>query len=264
MWVGRGLWEALSKPLTLWVFSSSSFSSDPGHVALAGGPGGRRPQPCSTAREGPHPGPATATATATALQRGSPGSRVPGRPRPGCLLRPAPGERGPLFRGPRACQGRSAPSFVPTPQNAVVWARPRLESSVWNPTTHARNTHFTDQGGKCGWGAWAAQAGRRGPGQGQVTVALRAGHPVEGKPPKALLRCSVGPGSRKDKPGGGGAVLLHREVPAGVPVRLVQNPCCMPSCGPHSADGHRRPWLRDTRLTRLQSTSPEQTHPGTG
>lgn len=114
------------------------------------------------------------------------------------------------------------PILCPHPQNAVVWARPRLESSVWNPPTHARNTHFTDQGGKCGRGEWAAQAERRGPGQGQVTVALRAARPVEGKPPKALLRCSVGPRSRKDKPGGGGTCFCTGRSPLGSPCALYR------------------------------------------
>ena len=235
LWVGRGLWEALSKPLTFWVFSSPSFSSDPGHVALAGGPGGRHPQPCSTAREGPHPGPGHSHGTAERIPwltcPREAEARLSAVPRPRRTWPPLPRAKG-MSRAQR-------PILCPHPQNTVVWAWPRLESSVWNPTTQARSTRFMDQGGKCGRGAWAAQAGRRGPGQGQVTVALRTVRSVEGKPPKALLRCSVGPRSRKDKPGGGGAVLLHREVPAGVPARIVQNPCRMPSCGPHGADGQR-------------------------
>ena len=117
LWVGRGLWEALSKPLTLCVFSSPS----PLTLGMLHSLGVRAaaipnpvPQHVKALTRGP--------ATATALQRESPGSRVPGRPRPGCLLCPAPGERGPLFRGPRACQGRSAPSFVLTPR--TQWSGP--------------------------------------------------------------------------------------------------------------------------------------------
>ena len=117
LWVGRGLWEALSKPLTLCVFSSPS----PLTLGMLHSLGVRAaaipnpvPQHVKALTRGP--------ATATALQRESPGSRVPGRPRPGCLLCPAPGERGPLFRGPRACQGLSAPSFVLTPR--TQWSGP--------------------------------------------------------------------------------------------------------------------------------------------
>ena len=236
-----------------------SFSSDPGHVALAGGPGGRHPQPCSTAREGPHPGPGHSHGTAERIPwltcPREAEARLSAVPRPRRTWPPLPRAKG-MSRAQR-------PILCPHPQNAVVWAWPRLESSVWNPTTQARSTHFTDQGGKCGGGAWAAQAGRRGPGQGQVTVALRTVRPVEGKPPKALLRCSVEPRSRRDKPGGGGVVLLHREVPAGVPAHIVQNPCRMPSCSPHGADG-QRPMAQGHKAYKIAEHQPRADAPRYG